>query len=59
MVEKEELLKIEFLTPGDFKVVKQKNGFLPKSKITNETIINELRDEVAAKNNIKTNKIGF
>ena len=58
-VEKEELLKIEFLTPGDFKVVKQKNGFLPKSKITNETIINELRDEVAAKNNIKTNKIGF
>ncbi len=57
--EKNELAKIDLLTPGDFKVVRQKNIFLPKEEISNRMLIDALRDEVAAKNGVKTTKIGF
>ncbi|MEM4248252.1 MAG: ATP-binding protein, partial [Candidatus Nanoarchaeia archaeon] len=56
--EKAELERIENLAPGDFKVARQKNLFVPKEEISNALLLEALRDEVAAKN-IKTNRIGF
>lgn len=57
--EKESLLSLEYLTPGDYKVVFQKFSFYPKGKTTNKTIIAALREEVKAKNNIRMNRIGY
>jgi AAA+ superfamily predicted ATPase len=50
---------VEFLTPGDFKVVRQKHEFISPSEISNVILIDALRDEVSAKRNLSPSKIGF
>lgn len=52
------LHKIQFLTPGDFKVVRQQNIFRRNDKISNMSLLEGLGREVSAKNGIKQ-KIGF
>lgn len=56
--EKRDLNNLRGLTPGDFKVVKQKNIFLQGRDITNIYLINELKREVEIKG-VQTSKIGF
>ncbi len=56
--EESELYAINGLTPGDFKVVKQKYFFFNK-KINNEKLILALQDEVKYKNINNNSKIGF
>ncbi len=57
--EKDNLLSLEYLTPGDYKVVSQKFSFYPKEKISNKALISALKEEVKAKNNIRMNRIGY
>ncbi len=47
------------LTPGDFKVVRQKNLFMPKGRATNSSLITALCEEVEYRNGAKSKKIGF
>ena len=56
--EKTALAQINNLTPGDFKVVKQKYLFFKSKKITHQFLINALNDEVKYKY-ITNKKIGF
>ena len=57
--ELEILGNIDFLTPGDFKIVRQKNMFLPRNKVSNLSILNELQIEVSYKNTLDLERIGF
>jgi hypothetical protein len=50
---------IGFLTPGDFKVVRQKYLFMPAYDLTNTGLLDSLAAEVSCKNNVKAGKIGF
>ena len=50
---------IGFLTPGDFKVVRQKYLFMPADDLTNTGLLDSLAAEVSCKNNVKAGKIGF
>ena len=52
------LNQIEFLTPGDYKVVWQKHCFIDRQSINNMSLLKSLKEEVNSKNG--TNKqIGF
>ncbi|MFA6293340.1 MAG: AAA family ATPase, partial [Victivallales bacterium] len=53
------LNNIDGLTPGDFKVVRQKYMFMPRDEISNEILLNELISEVSNKNEINSKRIGF
>ena len=55
----ETLNGIDSMTPGDFKVVRQKYMFIPKDEISNEILLNELISEVHNKNEINSKRIGF
>ena len=57
--EQDSLFSLEYLTPGDYKVVSQKYSFYPKEKVTNKILISALREEARAKNNIQMNRIGY
>ncbi|MEI6056126.1 MAG: hypothetical protein WCR55_08730 [Lentisphaerota bacterium] len=52
-------MSLDYLTPGDYKVVSQKFSFYPKEKVTNRTLIAALKEEVKVKNNIRMNRIGY
>lgn len=54
-----ELNNMPSLTPGDFKVVYQKHIFLEKEDNTNSKLIESLRNEVSAKGNVISKRIGF
>ena len=47
------------LAPGDFKVVQQKNAFLPKEQLTMDKLIEELEIEQKYKTSRKARPIGF
>ena len=47
------------LTPGDFKVVYQKNFFMEKDKLTHILLIESLEEEVRQKDPALTKKLGF
>ena len=53
------LKKIQFLTPGDFKVAIQKFAFFPQKLISHKALITALSEEVESKNNVSSNRIGF
>jgi transitional endoplasmic reticulum ATPase len=53
------LERIDNLTPGDFKVIRQKYSFMPKEKLTNSVLISSLQLEAASKNGVNTSRIGF
>ena len=53
------LEKIDNLTPGDFKIVRQKYSFMPREKLTNSLLISSLQLEAASKNGVKVSRIGF
>lgn len=53
------LRKIQNLSPGDYKVVRQKYSFMPKDMVTNAILLGALQGEVDNKNGIKTSNIGF
>ena len=57
--DKKSLIEINGLTPGDFKVVKQKYIFLDDKKFTHELLIKALKEEVQYKNITQKNEIGF
>ena len=57
--EKIRVNQLQNLTPGDFKVVRQKFSFFPKENITHKLLLDSLHEEVEAKNNISTKTIGF
>lgn len=50
---------LDNLTPGDFKVVRQKFAFLPGKQITHQLIIDALQEEAESKNNLPMKVIGF
>ncbi len=54
-----ELSQINGLTPGDFKVVKQKYFFFKSKKIGHKDLINALKEEVKYKIVANSAKIGF
>ncbi len=47
------------LTPGDFKIVREKHLFLSRKELSHEKLINALQQEVAAKNCNINKKMGF
>ena len=53
------LERIENLTPGDFKVVRQKYSFMPREIITNISLLSSLQAEATSKNEVKSGRIGF
>ena len=55
----QKIKQLEYLTPGDFKVVLQKFFLYPEDVISHEMLIDALCGEVNAKNQISANKIGF
>ncbi len=57
--ETDRLIKLERLTPGDFKVVRQKNLFMPESEINNPALIAALQQEIDSRNGNVNSKIGF
>jgi hypothetical protein len=50
---------MERLTPGDFKVVRQKLAFRPPEKLTPAACLDALECEVSSKLNTGAAKIGF
>ncbi len=57
--QKEKLIKLENLTPGDFKAVWKRTIFLEDKDVSHERIINELENEIRIKNIKIPNKIGL
>lgn len=56
----ERLKKIKNLAPGDFKIVRNRYSFQPKSDISHQQLIDALEDEARLKVNLQNNKrIGF
>ncbi len=53
-----DLRSVQYLTPGDFKVVYQKYLFLEKEQLNHRMIIDALNTEVETKNE-KIRRIGF
>ena len=51
--------ELRMLAPGDFKVVQQKNAFLPKEQLTMDKLIEELEIEQKYKTSRKARPIGF
>jgi SpoVK/Ycf46/Vps4 family AAA+-type ATPase len=53
------IMNLKNLTPGDFKVVYQKNFFIEKEKLTHTLLIDALEEEVRQKDPALTKKLGF
>jgi len=57
--EEKELLKLQNVTPGDFKVVYQKALLLDDSELNHADLIRDLKLEIGAKNESAVKRIGF
>jgi hypothetical protein len=57
--EKEMFKRVEFLTPGDFRVVQEKFVLMPRDKANNVNLVNALEYEVQNKNELNKTRIGF
>jgi len=59
-VSRKELKRVKFLAPGDFKVVRDRYSFHPKSDINHKLLIDALKNEAKHKTNHKqVKRIGF
>ena len=54
-----ELRAMEYLTPGDYSVVRQKFAFLPRERIDNLRLLAALKAETAAKSGLPSRPVGF
>ena len=57
--EEKQLLSLDCLTPGDFKVVLQKHSFFDKGEVANSMLLDALKEEVNHKSQAKRKAIGF